>query len=679
MKEIKSVCPYCGVGCGIILLVEDGKLMGLKPDKSHPVSLGNLCPKGATAYEFVNHPDRLLKPLINRGGDFEEVSWDEAYAYIASEFKRLKQEHGNDSLAVISSSRGTTEENYLAQKFARAVLGTNNVDQCFRICHSATVAGLGRSFGSGAMSNSISEFKDPGPKVLMVVGSNTAESHPIIANVWMKPALRAGTKLIVIDPRTTEMAKLAQIHLKILPGTEVALFNAMAYHIIKSGLHDEKFMAERCENYEQFWSVVKRYIPENVEKICRVPAAKIKEAAKLYAQEKPASIAYGLGVTEHRNGVGNVMALANLAMITGNIGIESSGVNALRGQNNVQGATDMCRPETLPGYQKWTDEDVVKKFERHWGAKLPLPKGENFIFCSRMWDKALRGELKGLYVIGADVAITEGHSKKVEKALKSLEILVVQDIFMSKAAELAHVVLPAASFAEKDGTFVNSERRVQLIRKAIEPLGDSKPDWVILMELAQQMGYNMAYAGPEEIFNEIRGLVPSYAGITYKRLEENYGLQWPCPDERHPGTKFLHKDKFTRGKGWLAGIEHEPPAEEPDEEYPFLLTTGRIFLQYNAGTMTRRTKLEKGAPENFVQISAKDADRLGIKDGDKVKVSTRRGELMVKVKIADILEGVIWMPFHYVESPTNVLTNDALDPICGITELKACAAKVERA
>ncbi len=679
MREIKSICPYCGVGCGVVLKVENDKLVGVRPDPDHPINRGTLCPKGATAYEFVHHPDRLTMPLRRQNGTLTAVTWDEAYDYIAAELQRIKERYGPGSIGVISSARATVEENYLAQKFARAVLGTNTVDQCFRICHSATVAGLALSLGSGAMTNSISEFAEPGPKVLMIVGSNTPHAHPIIWTVWMKRAVKNGTQLIVIDPRTTEPAKLATVHLQIKPGTEVALFNAMAQHIISKNLHDRDFIEERCENFEQFWSVVQKYTPESVEKLCGVPAQQIKRAAELYAHEKPASIAYGLGVTEHRTGVDNVRALCNLALITGNFGRESSGINALRGQNNVQGATDMCRPETLPGYQSWKDPHVIEKFERAWGVKLPVPTSEYFIYCSRMWERALEGELKAFYIIGSDPALTEGNVKKVEKALQSAELVIVQDLFLTRTAQLAHVVLPAASFAEKDGTFVNTERRVQRIRRAISPIGESKPDWQILCELAQRLGFPMSYRGPEEIFEEIRSLVPSYAGISYRRLEEHYGLQWPCPSEDHPGTKFLHKEGFTRGRAQLLGVEYFPPAELPDAQYPFLLTTGRTFMQYNCGTMTRRTKAGRAEPENFVQLSAHDAQKLGISSGDRVRVWTRRGELVVKAQIAEITEGVIWMPFHYAESPTNILTNDAVDPICGITELKVCAAQVERA
>jgi len=678
VTEVRSTCPYCGVGCGFILRAENGRLVGLRPDPEHPVSRGTLCPKGATAHQFVHHPDRLTRPLLRAGGRLIPVGWDEAYGFISEELKDVRDRHGTGALGLIASSRATIEENYLAQKFARAVLGTNNVDNCFRICHSATAIGLKQILGSGAMTNSISELAEPGPEAFMVVGSNTTHSHPIIWSAWMKKALKRGARLIVVDPRLTKPAKMADVHLKIRPGTEVALFNAMAHHIIETGLHDEEFIAERCENFPELERVVGAYTSESVQELCGVPAGQIREAAELYARAEPASIVYGLGVTEHRTGVDNVQSLANLALITGNVGRLSAGINALRGQNDVQGATDMCAPEWLPGYQSWDDPSVTGKFEQAYGVDLPIPR-EDPIFFSQMWERALSGELKALFVIGSDPALTEGNTAKVEEALKSLELLVVHEVFPSRTTELAHVVLPSASYAEKDGTFVNTERRVQLVQRAIEPQGESKPDWLILSELAERMGYKgMSYGGPEEVFEEIRSLVPLYAGMTYKRLGENRGLQWPCPAEDHPGTEFLHKDGFARGKALLKGIEYLPPEELPDEEYPLLLTTGRTFMQYNAGTMTRRTKAGRADPENFVEVGIGDAEKLGIEDGERVRVRTRRGELVVKAEISDIAEGVVWMPFHYAETPTNLLTNDALDPVCGITELKVCAARIER-
>lgn len=682
MGDVKTICPYCGVGCGMFLTVEGGKVTGVKPQKDHPISKGSLCPKGATAHEFIDHADRLTDPMIKRNGEFVKASWDEAYDYINSEIRRIQDQHGRDSVAMISTTRGTQEENWVAQKFARAVLGTNNLDQCQRICHSATVTGLSEVFGTGAMSNAVREFLEPGPEALMVVGSNAAGSHPIIWSQWILPTLRKGIPLIVIDPRKTqvvtdgERAGAQVLHLQARPGSEVALFNAMCQHIIAQDLHDKEYIAERCENFNDFASSLERYTPEMAESISGVPADDIRKAAEIYAEAKPGSITYGIGITEHHVGTNNIKALANLPMITGNMGKAGGGMNALRGQNNVQGATDLVRPETLPGYQKWDDE-IVQRFQNAWGVEIPRPQGSDYFFASKMWDNALSGDLKAIYVMGQDFAVSEGNISKVHQALEKLELLVVQDIFMNKTAEFAHVILPAASYAEKEGTFVNTERRVQRVRKAIEPLHNSKTDLDILCELSERMGYPMSYSSPEDVFEEMRSLMPIYAGITYERMEENEGIQWPCPDEEHPGTPTLHINEFTRGKGLLSAVDYKPPAEETDEEYPLLLTSGRSFMQYNSGTMTRRTKSGIAEPENYIQISPEDAQKLGIEDKQPVKVSSRRGEVEVKAKVFPVVPGVVWMPMHYEEAPTNLLTIDAYDPECGITEVKVCAVKVE--
>ncbi len=680
MSEVKTICPYCGVGCGMFLVVEEGKVTGVKPQPDHPISKGTLCPKGATAHGFIGNPDRLTDPMIKKDGEFVKVSWDEAYDFIAENLKRVQNEHGRDSVAMISTTRGTQEENYVAQKFARVVLGTNNLDQCQRICHSATVTGLSEVFGTGAMSNPVKDFSDPGPEALMVVGSNAADSHPIIWSQWILPSLRKGIPLIVIDPRRTkvvtegERAGAQVLHLPMKPGSDIVLFNAISHHIIKMDLHDKDYIEKRCENFDAFAASLEKYTPEYAQTISGVPADDIRKAAELYAKASPGSITYGIGVTEHSNGTQSIKALANLPMITGNMGKPGGGMNALRGQNNVQGATDLVRPETLPGYQKFEDTAALKRFEDAWGISIPKPNG---FFASQMWDQILDDKLHGMYVMGQDFALSEGNSEKIDKALSKLDFLVIQDIFMNKTAEYADVILPAASFAEKEGTFVNTERRVQLVRKAIDPPGQAKEEVSILCELATRMGHAMNYDNAEAVWEEMRQLIPIYGGITYKRMEENEGLQWPCPTEDHPGTPRLHEGEFTRGKGILSAIEHTPPAEEPDTDYPFVLTSGRSFMQYNAGTMTRRTKSGIAEPENYVQISEADAQRLGIENNQPCKVSTRRGELTVKAKVFGIADGVIWMPMHYAESSTNILTNDAYDPDCGITELKACAAKVE--
>jgi len=677
MREVLTVCPYCGVGCNFYLQVEGGRVKGLRPSKEHPINRGSLCPKGATVHQAIHHPERLTRPLIREGGSFREASWEEAYSLIAERFTELKERYGGESLGLLSSSMATNEDNYLAQKFARAVLGTNNVDQCARLCHAPTVAGLISSFGSGAMTNSIEELAQA--RCFLIIGANPSEAHPVIANNFIKPALRAGAKLIVIDPRRTELARRADVHLQLRPGSDIALLNAMMNCIIAEGLHDEGFIRERTEGFDQLKELVSKYTPERAAELTGVPAELIREAARLYATTDPASIVYCMGITQHHVGTANVVSVANLAMLTGNVGKESTGVNPLRGKNNVQGACDMgVEPEFLPGYRPVGDEEARRVFEEAWGVKLPRYEPA-LVWCTRMWDEVLEGRLRGLYIIGENIAVTEANLSKVERALEELDFLVVQEVFMTKTAKFADVVLPACTFAEKDGTFTSTERRVQRVRKAIEPLGESKPDWLILQELAQRMGYRMSYSGPEEIMEEIRRLVPTYGGITYKRLEEGFGLQWPCPDEGHPGTKFLHKGRFSRGRGKFQPAEHRPPAEEPDEGYPLVLTTGRILMHYGGGSFTRRvTSLERANPENFVELSPADAERYGVKDGDKVRVISRRGEVEARVKVAEIREGVAFMPFLYEESPANRLTNDVLDPVCGIPELKVCAVRLER-
>lgn len=679
-RYVKSVCPYCGVGCTIRLGVRGDRIVSVEGDKESPVNNGRLCVKGRFGIiESVHSPNRLKKPLIKRDGRFVESSWEEALDVIAHRCTQIKAHYGPEALGVISSSRATNETNYLAQKLARAVLSTNKVDNCARICHAPSVHGLMRSFGSGAMTNSFSEIEDA--DVILLIGSNTTEAHPTVGS-RIRRAVHRGTQLIVADPREIELAKIASIHLPLRPGTDIALANAMAHHIVASGLHNQKFIEERTEGFEEFWAVVQKYTPEHAETITGVPAKDIRRAAELYARAQPGMIIYCLGVTEHRTGVVSVQSVGNLALLTGHIGKPNSGVNPLRGQNNVQGACDMAAlPEFLPGYQRWDNPEHVKKFEEAWGVSLPkTPAHYPLIFCSRMWDDILKGNLRGLYIIGEDVALTEANISKVRKALQSLDFLVVQELFMTPTAELAHVVLPAAGFAEIDGTFTDSERRVQRVRQAVAPPGECKPDWQIICEISSRMGYPMNYHSAEEIFDELRRLIPTYGGMTYKRLDENIGLQWPCPTEDHPGTPFLHKEKFTRGKGKFAGIEQEPPAEVPDEEYPFLLTTGRVLQHYNCASMTRQVPgLEKLVPENFIEISSSDATRLSIGEGDLVRVISRRGAVKARVKIRNIAEGVLFMPFHHQEEPTNRITNDALDPICGTAEVKACAVRIERA
>lgn len=675
IKHILTLCPYCGTGCNLYLKVVNGKVVGAMPSRLSSVNKGHLCVKGWNVWEFIHHPDRLKKPLVKVKGKFKESSWEFALEKIATNFKKIKKKYGSDSLGLWGSARCTNEMNYLAQKFTRAVLGTNNVDHCARTCHSPTVAGLVRSFGSGAMTNSYDEI--PKAKGIFAIGSNAPEAHPII---WwrIRSAKDNGAKIIVVDPRKTQLAEIADIHLQHYPGTDIPLLNALMNVIIKENLHHTDFIKKCTQGFKELWNVVQKYTPEYVQEITGVNSALIKEAARLYASLKPLSNIYTLGITEHTVGTENVMSIANLAMLTGNIGKESSGVNPLRGQNNVQGACDMgALPDVYPGYQKVDNDKVRKKFENAWRAKLPSKPG---LTMSDMIIQARSGKVKAMYIIGEDPMRSDPNVNQVKAALEKLDFLVVQEIFMNKTAEFADVILPGASFAEKNGTFTNSERRVQRVRKAIEPLGDSRPDWKIICDLSNRMGYPLEYKNAEEVMEEIASLTPSYAGISFKRIDKG-GLQWPCLDKKHPGTKYLYdQGNFTCGLGKFYAIEHKPPAEQPDTKYPFIMTTGRMLFHYNVGTMTRKTPaLDREYPNNFVEINPKDAKNLGIEKNTNCRVSTRRGQIIVRAEVNEkIKEGVIWLPFHFTESPTNLLTNDAFCPISRIGEYKACAAKVEK-
>lgn len=531
------------------------------------------------------------------------------------------------------------------------------------------MAGLATVFGSGAMTNSIEEieFSD----CIFIIGSNTSVAHPLIATRVYR-AKNRGAKIIVVDPRRIPMVLTADLHIQHNLGTDVALINGLMNIIIKNGWHDQTFIDERTEGFEGSKKVIENYTPERVSEITGVAISDLELAAKLYAKAERASILYTMGITQHITGVDNVKSLANLAMLTGNIGKESTGVNPLRGQNNVQGACDMGGlPNVFTGYQPVTDHMARKKFEEAWGCKLSETPG---LTATEMFPAILEGKVKGMIILGENPVLTDADSHHVEKALKELEFLMVIDIFPTPTSELADVVLPGASFAEKEGTFTNTERRVQLIRKAVEPPGEARPDWQIIQEISNRFGYLMDYESPRVIMDEIARLTPSYGGINYERLQGN-GLQWPCPDKQHPGTKFLHQGRFTRGKGIFTPIDYKPPAEIPDEEYPFYLTTGRIYFHYHTGTMSRNSpSLEREINECFLEMNPEDASEIGISEGDLVLVESRRGSVSTKVKIVRNIERkTVFMPFHFLESRTNMLTNPALDPIAKIPEFKVCS------
>jgi formate dehydrogenase alpha subunit len=578
-------------------------------------------------------------------------------------------------VAVISSAKCTNEENYVAQKFARAVLGTNNVDHCARLCHASTVAGLAQSFGAGAMTNSIDEIRHA--KCILAIGTNTTDAHPVIG-MEVKQASRNGTRLIVANPREIELVQYADLWLQQSPGSDVALLMGMMKVIVDENLHDKDFIEERCENFEEFRDSLAQFDLEKVEEITKVLKDKIVEAARIYATNKPSSILYSMGITQHSHGTDNVIATANLAMLTGNVGKPSTGVNPLRGQNNVQGACDMgALPNVFTGYQVVVNKEIREKFENSWGTYLPREVGLTLL---EILEAAQRKEMKALYLIGENPVLSDPDASHVQESLEALDFFVVQDIFMSETAQLADVVLPSASFAEKDGTFTNTDRRVQMVRKAIEPIGGSKPDWWITCQIGQRMGgKGFDFEGPSQIMEEICTLTPSYGGISFERLEAG-GIQWPCPDKNHPGTPILHTEKFARGKGRLIPLEYRPPAELPDDEYPLLLTTERSRYHFHTGTMTRKVSgLTALVGEGMVEINPKDASLLGIDDGEMIKVISRRGAVMAKAKVTEVSPvKVVTMNFHFAESPTNQLTNPALDPVAKIPEFKVCAVRVEK-
>lgn len=524
------------------------------------------------------------------------------------------------------------------------------------------------------MTNSIEEVLDN--DAMFVIGSNTTENHPVIGT-FMKQAIRRGTKLIVADPRRIELADYADVFLQIKPGTNIALINGMIHVIIENKLYDRDFVDKHTENFEELKKVVKDYTPELAAEICGVDKEDIIKAARIYAEAERAGIYYAMGITQHTTGTHSVMSLSNLSLICGNIGKEGAGINPLRGQNNVQGACDMGGlPTDLPGYQKVFKDEAREKFERAWKVKLPSKVG---LTVPEILDEAEKGKIKFLYIMGENPMVSDPDINHVKKALTSLDFLIVQDIFLTETAELADVVLPAASFAEKDGTFTNTERRVQRIRKAIEPVGAAKADWQILTDLMVRLGHDKKYSHPSEIMDEIRSVTPSYRGISYDRIEVE-GIQWPCTYMKHPGTKYLHREGIARGKGLLMAVDHRDSAEVPDSEYPFILTTGRLLYQYHTRTMTGRVDgLNKLAPESFVEINDATANKLNISNGDKVRLTTRRGSIITTARVTEIVdEGVVFMPFHYTEGAVNYLTNTKLDEHAKIPELKVAAVKIEK-
>ncbi len=679
-KYVPTTCPYCGTGCGFNLVVKDDKVVGVQPWQRNPVNEGKLCPKGNYSWEFVNNPERLTKPLIKKDGKFVEASWDEAYKLIAEKFKKYQGEQS----ACLASARVSNEENYLMQKFARAVLKTPNIDHCARLCHASTVVGLAGAFGSGAMTQSIADIAES--KCLLVIGTNTFEQHPLIGRRIMQAKMN-GAKIIYADPRLTPTGKIADLFLQFYSGTDVALLNCFMQIILKNGWENKEFIAKRTKDFEKVKEVVMKdaYSPENVSKITGIPAADILKAAEWFGKAGQCAVLYSMGITQHTTGVDNVKSVANLQMLTGNLGRPGTGICALRGQNNVQGACDMgALANVYSGYQSVLVPEMKKKMEDAWGCQIAEGKVGLTVttLINALADEP--GKVKCVYIMGENPMLSDPDLHHVEKGLKNAEFIVVQDIFLTETAQLADVVLPAACFAEKDGTQTSTERRVQKWRKAQDPPGEAKPDWQIICELGKAMGFEkqFSFKSPEEIFTEISKVTPSYGGMDYQRLEKPEALHWPCPTKDHPGTPILHKEKFTHpdGLGIFTPIEWKAQAEVPDKDYPLLLTTGRCIWHWHTGSMTRRSpSLEREEPTGWVEMNPEDAKALGIKDKEMVKAISRRGEIRLGARVTKtIKKGVVFIPFHFIECAANILTINALDPVAKIPEFKACACKIEK-
>jgi formate dehydrogenase alpha subunit len=670
-REVRTTCVYCGVGCSLYLGVRGEEVVSVRGDREGPANRGRLCVKGRYGHSFINHPDRLTKPLIKRDGAFVPATWDEALDLVAS---RLSEYRG-DRFFGIGSSRCTNEENYLFQKFVRGVMGTNNVDNCARLCHAPTVTGLSRAFGTGGGTNPIEDIS--GARCLLVIGSNTTMAHAV-AGARVRQAADGAT-LIVVDPRRIDLCDHADMWLPLQPGTDVALLMGMAKAIYDAGLHDAEFIRDRCEGFDEFVEALAAVDMGEVERVTGVSRPAIVSAATAYATRKPASIIYSLGITEHTHGTDNVLALANLAMLTGNIGKPSAGIMPMRGQNNVQGACDMgCSPGAFPGYQPVTNEEVRLRFERAWGMPLPSSPGVTLVEALQ---RAEAGEIKALYIMGMDAAYSVADAKRAQAALETAEFVVCQDIFLTGTAEFADVVLPAASFAEKDGTFTNLERRVQRVRQAIEPVGDSRPDSWIIREIARRMGHpDLGPSDAAGVMDEIASVTPSFAGISFERLERE-SLQWPCYGPDQPGSVRLHVDRFNTpsGKGRFSPLTYRPPAESADADYPLILTTGRSLYHFHLAMTSKVPGLVGLMPEDYVWVHPDDAALAGIRTGDRVKVSSRRGEVLTGALVTDVvIPGTAFMTFHFYATPTNVLTQQALDPVAKTPEFKVTAVRVER-
>jgi formate dehydrogenase alpha subunit len=685
IKKVQTTCPYCGVGCQLELWVHNGKIVRSNGVEDVSPNYGRLCVKGRFGYDYINHHERLKTPLIKRNGKFEEATWDEALDLIARRFAEIREKYGRKALAGYTSAKCTNEDNYLFMKFIRTVFGNNNVDYCTRLCHASTVTAMLKALGDGAGSNSIEDYETS--DCMLITGNNMIETHPVTATFVKYAVQRNGAKVIIIDPKWTPLVRDAHIWLRPRLGTDVALLNGMIRVVIKENLINKAFIEKRVDGgmaaFGELKDLVEKYTPEYVEELTGVPAPLMEEAARIFARAKRPLIGTGMGLSQQVTGTHNVFCLINLMLITGQIGRVGAGLNPPRGQNNVQGASDVgAAPTIYPGYIPVDNDENRRKVATVWGVPFEELDGEKGLSTVEIMQAAYEGKIKGMYIMGENPMVTDPNLNHTREAINKLEFLVVQDIFHTETTPYADVILPASAFAEKNGTFVNSDRRVLRVRKAVEMPGEARQDWKIICEIAERMGKPLGnYADESEIWDEIAKTAPIFAGISYKRLEEKT-IQWPCPDPGHPGTSTLFLERFNtaNGLGKLHPVDYAEQSEKVSMEFPYLLNTGRILYQYHSSTMSRRNKaLNDYANESFLLMHPDDVKKHGFMDGDQVKVSSPRGELVTNLQTSDhVLPGELFMPFHYGEAAVNKLTRDELDPHSKIAPFKLSAVKVER-
>lgn len=681
----RTTCPYCGVGCQMELYIKSNAIYRVGAPFDAAPNYGKLCVKGRFGTDYTTHPRRLTTPLIRTGGpgEFRQAAWDEALSLIAARLSQIVREHGGDAIATYACAKATNEDNYVFQKWVRAVLHTNNVDHCARLCHAGSVTGLQLAIGSSAMSNSIAEMEHL--DTFIVTGSNTTETHPVISLFLKKAVRQNGAKLIVVDPRQIEMTDFATLWLRQNPGTDVAVFQAMAHVIVTEELYDEDFIAARTEGFSEYARSLASFTPEWAEQVSGVLADDIRRAARLYAAAPSAAIYWGMGISQSTHGTDNALALVNLALLTGNIGRPGAGLNPLRGQNNVQGCSDSGGlPNVFTAYQRVDDPAIRARFEQAWHTALSPDPG---LTVTEMMDAALVGKIRAMVVLGEDPLMSEPNLDHARHALEALDFMVAIDILPNQTTDYAHVILPAASFAEKDGTFTNSDRRIQRVRQALPLVGQSRLDWQIICDLARRMEAELGietsagfdYANAEDIWEEMRRVTPDFYGITYERLDREGGVHWPCPALDHPGTPYLFAEDFPRGKGKFWALDYGTESELPDKDYPFHLTTGRVLFHWHGGTLTRRSKLDEIFPEPVLEIHPDDARMLEIDTGDWIEVVSRRGRIVCRALVTGRSPaGTVFLPFHFAEAAANLLTWDKVDPRAKIPDYKMTAVRLRK-